>query len=126
MNKNRILGALWLAFCSYSSFNLLQALQSLHPAHPGQEVARYVLGFSCLLFLAGVVGSIFLIRGATWARWIVSLVAIIVALGSFTIIVTRWLLPVVTNSSLPGCSPFGAVSRLFFHSFQLFCSYFHL
>lgn len=101
MKKNRILGILWLAFCSYSSFNLLQALQSLHPVAPGQEVARYVLASLCLIFLAGIVGSIFLFREATWARWIVSLVAIIVALGTLTFIVIYWLLPVVTYRSLP-------------------------
>ena len=108
MKKNRILGILWLAFCSYSSFNLLQTLQSLHPhapevaqtlqslhpVDPEYEVARFFLVFSCLIFLAGIVASIFLFRGAIWPRWIVALIAIFVVLGNIGYIVSYRSLPV--------------------------------
>jgi hypothetical protein len=105
MKMYRILGILWLAFCCYACFNELRALLALHPT-AGQWVAWYVLAFSGLIFLAGIVASIFLFRGARWARWIVGLVAIFVALGSIAYIVRYRSLPVWAAS----CSIFSLVS----------------
>jgi hypothetical protein len=95
MKPHRILGILWAVYCCYGSFNLLRTLLSFHPT-PGQEVARYVLASFCLMNLAGIVASIFLFRGARWARWFVGLLAVFVVLGSIASILSQRSLPVWT------------------------------
>ena len=69
MKTHRVLGILWLAFCSYGSFNLLRALLALHPTDASLWAAWSGLALSCLIDLAGIVASIFLFRGAKWPRW---------------------------------------------------------
>ncbi len=74
--KHRILGLLWLALCGYSVFNLLRAMQGLPPTAAGLGVAWSVLAGSCLMYLAGMVASVFLMRGANWARWYIAVLAV--------------------------------------------------
>ena len=99
MKTHRILGILWLALCCYSCFNEFRALLALHPTAAGLWVAWSVLAGFCLMYLAGIVASIFLFRGARWARWVVALVATVVAFGCATYVVTQKTLPVWAASS---------------------------
>ena len=70
MKTYRTLGILWLLFCGYGCFNLLRELLAL-PSTIGLWPAWFVLAGLCLLDLAGIVASIYLFRGARWARWFV-------------------------------------------------------
>ena len=94
MKTYRILGILWLALCCYFSFNEVRALLMFHPANPSQDIVWFVFGIYCLVYLTGIVASIFLFRGAFWARWAVGLVisiqvvtniAFVVRYGSFSV-----------------------------------------
>ena len=89
MKTYRILGILWFAFCCYSCFNELRALTALHPTGTGLWLAWSVLAGFCLIYLVGGVASLFLFRGARWARWIVALVAAFVAFGCVAFFVTQ-------------------------------------
>jgi len=84
MKTYRILGILWLALCCYSAFNLLQALVELHRAAVS---AWLVLAGFCLMYLLGIVASIFLFRGVNWARWFIVMLAILVMLSGITMMV---------------------------------------
>jgi hypothetical protein len=94
MKTDRILGILWLAFCSYSSFNELRALLSLRPSATGLWSAWYFLAIFFSIYLVGIVASIFLFRGESWARWFIGLIATFVALGNIVVIVTLRFFPV--------------------------------
>jgi len=94
MKTHRLLGILWLALCCYSVFNLIRALLALHPTAAGLWVAWSVLAGSCLLYLTGIVASIFLFRGARWARWIIALIAVYMAFGSIATVVIQKSLPI--------------------------------
>jgi drug/metabolite transporter superfamily protein YnfA len=95
MKTHRILGILWLALCCNSVINLLRALMELHPTASGLWVAWFVFAGSCLLYVAGMVASIFLFRGARWARWLIALVAIqMVVFGPIASIVIQKSLPI--------------------------------
>jgi hypothetical protein len=87
MKIHRFLGILWLALCCDSVFNLLRALLELHPSARGLWVAWSVLAGFCLVFLAGIVASIFLFRGANWARWFIVLLAMLESIYGITMIV---------------------------------------
>ena len=88
MKTYSILGILWLALCCYSVVNLLRALVELHPTAGGLWVAWYVLAGSCLLYFAGIVASIFLFRGARWARWFIAVLAVWEAFATTAYLVT--------------------------------------
>jgi hypothetical protein len=94
MKTHRILGILWLALCSYFCFNLLRALLELHPTAGGLWVAWSVLAGSCLLYLAGIVASIFLVRGRPGARWLLGFIALIVLLQDTAFFVTMKQVPI--------------------------------
>jgi len=85
MKTHRILGILWFALCCYSVVNLLRALVELR-ATAGP--AWSVLAVSCLLYLAGIVASIFLFRGARWARWFIAVLAVWEAFATTAYLVT--------------------------------------
>jgi hypothetical protein len=93
MKKNRILAILWLAFCCYACFNELRAVLALHPT-AGLWPAWCFFASLCLLYLAGIVASLFLFRGAIWPRWILALIAIFVVLGNIGYIMSYRSLPV--------------------------------
>ena len=77
-----------MAFCSYSVFNLLRALVELHPTAAGLWIAWFVLAGSCLLHLTGIAASIFLFRGAIWARWFIAVLAVWEAFATTAYLVT--------------------------------------
>jgi hypothetical protein len=100
MKTYRILGILWLAYCGYCCFNEFRALLALHPTAAALWVVWSVLAGFCLMFMAGIVASIFLYRGARWARRVVALVAILIAFGWVAYIVTQKSLPVWAAGSV--------------------------
>jgi hypothetical protein len=95
MNKNRILGILWLAFCCYACFNEFRAVLALHPAG-GLWPAWCFFASCCLLYLAGIVASLCLFRGARWARWYVGSLAGFLVLSDIAYLVTARSLPTWT------------------------------
>jgi|ERR1700677_1824620 hypothetical protein len=88
MKTHRILGILWLALCSYCGFETLPALFPVHTDTVIRNFSWYYLAFSCLIYLAGVVASIFLLRGKREARWIVGSVAAFMVLSIIATIYT--------------------------------------
>jgi len=78
MKAHRILGIIWVILCSYSVFNLLWGVFPVHFGDP----TLYVLAILSLINVGGIIASIFLFRGALWARWPVALVVLIAAFGS--------------------------------------------
>jgi hypothetical protein len=86
MKTYRTLGILWLLFCGYGCFNLLRELLAL-PSTIGLWPAWFVLAGLCLLDLAGIVASIYLFRGARWARWFVGLFAAFTVLSDIVYMV---------------------------------------
>jgi hypothetical protein len=95
MKKHRILGLLWLAFCCYACFNELRAVLALHPT-AGLWPAWCVLASCCLLYLAGIVASLFLFRGARWAHWFVGALASFLVLSDIAYMVTSRSVPTWT------------------------------
>jgi hypothetical protein len=92
MNRYRILGVLWVAFCCYACFNELRAVLAIHLT-PGLWPAWCVLAGFCLLFLVGIVASLCLFRGARWARWFVGSLAVLLVLCDMAYMVTSRSLP---------------------------------
>ena len=93
MKTQRILGISWLAYCSY--FGLLLLWQILHglvlKARPTPDL--YLAIFVCGAYLCGIVASIFLFRGARWARRVVGWVAaltLIAAVAQFITLSFSW------------------------------------
>jgi hypothetical protein len=69
----RVLGAFWLAFCCYHAFNIVHGSLTFRPKRPLNVwfwIAYTLAGSETLV---GIVASIELILGATWARWLLSL-----------------------------------------------------
>ena len=78
MKTHHILGALWLAYCSiFGGFILWQFGSFLFAPHPRITPGLFMAILICLLYLAGAVASIFLIRGARWARIFIGLIAVL-------------------------------------------------
>jgi hypothetical protein len=96
MKTYRILGILWLALCCYICFEELWALLNFHPVRYSIAIACSVRGFFIFVYLAGIVASLFLFRGARWARWMIISIAIFTALCTFVIIAASRSLPVWT------------------------------
>ena len=94
MKTIRILGILWLADCCYSLFNLVRAMLELHQAAGDHPDAWSGLVFSFLLNLASGVASIFLFRGARWARWYIAAFAFLEAFGAVSSIIMQKSFPV--------------------------------
>ena len=83
---DRTLGSLWLAFCScYSVFTVWEICRVFSISQPQYEDSGWirmmiVSVLICLVFFVGAVASVFLLRGASWARKSVGVIAIIVVL----------------------------------------------
>ena len=78
MKTQHILGILWLALCSFTGLTLLWQLShifvsDLSKFRPTPDL--YLAVLLCLAYLAGAVASVFLFRGARWARRFVGLIA---------------------------------------------------
>jgi hypothetical protein len=75
MKTQRILGVLWLAFCSFIvAFWLWKFITKAEPR------VGYFQAVASLVFLFGAIASIFLFRGARWARISVGIIALSTAL----------------------------------------------
>ncbi len=82
MKAYHTLGILRLAICSYLGFTILWGLQGVFYATNFTPTPDWWISvFVCLLYLSGVVPSIFLLRGSGWARKYVGAVAIITVLA---------------------------------------------
>lgn len=82
MKSQRILGILWLALCSYIGFPLLWQLSHTFGLSNFRPTPDFYLAiFSCLLYLAGAVASLFLFRGAQWARGFIRVVSILTVIA---------------------------------------------
>ncbi len=69
MRTDRILGGLWLVLCGYSSVLLLWPLSSLFASPRLRPTPELGLGLLlAAIFISGAVASVFLFRGARWAR----------------------------------------------------------
>ena len=83
---DRTLGSLWFAFCScYAVFTVWEICRVLAISQPQYEDSVWVRTVIvsvviCLVFFVGAVTSVFLLRGASWARKSVGVIAIIVVL----------------------------------------------
>ena len=90
MKTQRILGISWLIFCGY--FGLLLLWQLLHgivlKARPTPDL--YIGIFACAVYLYGIVASVFLFRGARWARRGVSRVAALTLIGVVAQFIALW------------------------------------
>jgi hypothetical protein len=84
-----ILGVLWLAGCSLS-FNTL-CRQSIPPHSPGTSpdtAFELMNGLGAFIYAAGILGSIFLLRGAEWGRSIVRMIALVLVIACVAHILT--------------------------------------
>jgi hypothetical protein len=92
MKLYRILGILWFAFCCYGCFDQVRAMFAL-PLLARMWIPWCVLIVLCLLYLCGVMASWFLIRGARWARWYITALAILVAFAGVYYMLWSWNFP---------------------------------
>jgi hypothetical protein len=74
MKAHHIVGTLWLALCSFFSSFLLWGFRPSAPKYESTMQFCWALFFA-LACLFGVVASVFLLRGARWARIYIGLVA---------------------------------------------------
>ena len=75
MKTQRILGILWLAFCSFIIvFWLWKFMNNIQP------LVGYFQIFASVVYLFGAVASIFLFRGARWARIAIGIIALSTAI----------------------------------------------
>lgn len=95
---DRILGVYWLLFCSfYGAFMVWEICHVFAISQSPQEDSVWIRVMSvsiliCLVYFVGVVASVFLLRGASWARKSVGFVAITVVLFA----IANWSLDVWT------------------------------
>ena len=88
----RTLGVLWLVYCgSYGVFMLWEICHVFAISQPQNEDSIWLRVMSlsvviCLLYFAGAVASVFLFRGASWARKFVGVIAII----SVLLVIANW------------------------------------
>jgi hypothetical protein len=76
---NRVLGVLWLAGCSLSFNTICHQYPMVSRAMP-----VLVMSMSAIfIYATGVVGSVFLFRGAKWGRSIVRTLALLMAIACF-------------------------------------------
>ena len=96
MKTQRILGILWLALCSYTGVTILWQLShifGLPKFRPTPDLFLAIL--MCLIYLIGAVASIFLFRGARWARRFVGVIAVLSVVACIGQIVAFRSLPVL-------------------------------
>jgi hypothetical protein len=92
MKTQRILGMLWLALCSYFSFFVIRDL--LHFTAPKTWLVWFLLVGYVLLYLGGIVASIFLFRGRREARWVIGFIALLVVVQDIAFFITIRQFPV--------------------------------
>ena len=76
---HKIVGILWMAICLYFFATLVQATYELPPDRFDTLAIRL---FFVLLYLAGAVTSFYLLIGAMWARFVLSIVTLLTVTAS--------------------------------------------
>jgi hypothetical protein len=75
---DRILGALWLTGCAWSFNTVCHQRISSHPPYVSPDPSLILMNMDAvLIYAAGVIGSVFLFRGAMWGRSIVRMLALL-------------------------------------------------
>ena len=77
MKIQRILGAAWLAICGYIAFGQLSSLLRVAVGPHFNLPGLLWLFLVSLVYLTGILASIFLFRGASWARVFIGFVALL-------------------------------------------------
>jgi len=86
MKTQRTLGILWLALCSFFSFFEIRGL--LHFTGSRPSPVWFLLAGFALLYLGGIVASIFLFRGRREARWVIGFIALLVVVQDIAFFIT--------------------------------------
>jgi hypothetical protein len=94
MKTYGILGILWLVVSCFSAYCVIDTIILVFPAHPGPRLC-FILGASLFLNLVAIVASLFLTRGDTWARWLLCVLAVFVAVSAVLQIVRSHAFPIV-------------------------------
>jgi hypothetical protein len=77
MKAHRFFGILWLSICGYFGINMLWGIRHEFTHYLNLRPIDYIGDLVCLMFLVGIVASIFLFRGARWARIMVGIIALL-------------------------------------------------
>jgi hypothetical protein len=76
MKTHHLIATLWLLLCSFFGIYMLWGFRPSAPQY--ESTAQfYVAILFCLIYLFGVVASIFLFRGARWARIFIGIVSLL-------------------------------------------------
>jgi hypothetical protein len=82
MKSDRVLGILWMGLCSFFVLNMIAVFFHLYSVHRlGATWAVGLATFAFLLYCFGIPASIFLFRGALWARRFIGLIAALSIVG---------------------------------------------
>ena|ERR1039457_2997419 len=92
MKTQRILGILWLALCSIFSFFEIRDILYFTGFRP-PLVWLLFIGYA-LLYLGGIVASIFLFRGRREARWVIGFIALVTIAQDIAFFITIRQFPV--------------------------------
>ena len=76
---HKIVGMLWMAICGYFFATLVQGV---YEAPPDRFDTLAISLFFVLLYLAGAITSFYLLIGAKWARFVLSVVALLTVTAS--------------------------------------------
>lgn len=82
MKSDRVLGILWMGLCSFFVLNMIAVFFHLYSVHRlGATWAVCLAIFAFLLYCFGIPASLFLFRGALWARRFIGLIAVVSTVG---------------------------------------------
>jgi hypothetical protein len=84
MKTHRILGILWFILCCFCIFNSIR-IPLTFPIL--DRFYYYVFAVFGTIYLGGALASIFLFRGAKWARWVVGSLSVLMLMVSAGVIV---------------------------------------
>jgi hypothetical protein len=82
MKSHHVFGVLWLLFCSFFALDMVAIFFRLYSSHKLGSPLYVCLGIIATAFLwVGIGASIFLIRGAVWAKRFIGFIAVLCLLG---------------------------------------------
>ena len=82
MKSHHIFGTLWLLLCSFFAVDMVVTFLILYSRHKLGSPLYVCLGIIATAFLlSGIGASIFLIRGAVWAKRFIGFIAALCLLG---------------------------------------------
>ncbi len=81
-NIYQILGILWIALCGFFCATLSLAIYHIITAGGYRLDNLAIVAFFVLLYLAGVVGSFYVLRGSRWGRILVGIIALLTVTAS--------------------------------------------